>query len=94
MRRRMQKALIRVRLSLNLSLGHLVRPAMEHDLPEWIRHIRTRFTSERLLPLDGSLPKPIIERLAALEDAERRRSGDRGDAGGRVAAAKGMGNVA
>jgi hypothetical protein len=48
---------------------------MEHDLPEWIQHIRLRFTSERSRLLNEPLPKHIIEALAALEDAER--SGER-----------------
>ena len=49
---------------------------MERDLPEWIRQILGRFTSDHPQPVDTSLPKPILERLAALEEAERRRSGE------------------
>ncbi len=35
---------------------------------------RPGFPSERLWPVDGSLPELIRESLAALEEAERRRS--------------------
>ena len=50
---------------------------MEHDLPEWIQHIRLWFTCERPRLLKEPLPKQIIKALAALEDAERRRSGEK-----------------
>jgi hypothetical protein len=51
------------------------------ELAEWmIRRKRARFV-ERVWPVDGSLPEPILERLAALEGAERRRSGEAADRG-------------
>jgi hypothetical protein len=49
---------------------------MVHDLAEWIRCQRPRFQSERVWPVEDSLPEPILERLAALEQAEQRRSGE------------------
>ncbi len=49
---------------------------MEHDLPEWIRRIGLRFISERPRLLNEPLPKRITEALAALEDAEHRRSAE------------------
>jgi hypothetical protein len=47
---------------------------MVHELPEWIRRLRAQFPSESLWPVEGSLAGPILDHLAALEDAERRRS--------------------
>jgi hypothetical protein len=46
------------------------------ELAEWmIRRKRARFV-DRVWPVDGARPELIRERLAALEDAERRRSGE------------------
>ena len=50
---------------------------MVHGVPEWIRRLRARFAAERPWPLDRSLPESMLERLAALEEAERRRSSGR-----------------
>lgn len=58
----------------NLSSGALLT-GMERDLPEWIRRIRARFASDRAQRPDATLPQRIVERLAALEEAERQHSG-------------------
>jgi hypothetical protein len=47
---------------------------MEGDIPGWVRQFGVRL-AERCLRPDSSLPKPISERLRALEEAERRRNG-------------------
>jgi hypothetical protein len=41
--------------------------------------MRTHFASDRPQRVEATLPKPILARLAALEEAERRRSGDAAD---------------
>jgi hypothetical protein len=46
---------------------------MGHDFPEWFRP-RAGFPSDRVWSVNHSLPEAILERLAALEAAERRPS--------------------
>ena len=44
-----------------------------HDLAEWIRR-RAQFETDQLWPVRDPLPEAILERLAALADAEQRRA--------------------
>jgi len=52
---------------------------MGHELAEWIWRARAQFPSQRPWPVQESLPELILERLAALGAAERRRSSEVGN---------------
>jgi hypothetical protein len=49
---------------------------MGQELAEWMIRRKHARLIDRVWPVDGSLPQRIRERLAALKDAERRRSGE------------------